>query len=81
MVANQNNFIYQFKIALSGTDPPIRRRIQVPSTFNFWDFHVALQDSMGWLDYHLHAFRFPNRPKHRAIEIGISGDSFADNPR
>jgi len=49
--------IYQFKITLKETHPPIWRRIQVPSTYTFWDLHVAIQDAMGWLDCHLHEFR------------------------
>ena len=32
-------------------------RIRVPASYSFWDLHVAIQDSMGWLDYHLHEFR------------------------
>jgi len=28
----------------------------VPGDYSFWDLHVAIQDAMGWLDYHLHAF-------------------------
>jgi hypothetical protein len=47
----------QFKITLIGTDPLVWRRIVVPQTYSFWDLHVAIQDSMGWLDYHLHEFR------------------------
>lgn len=49
--------IYQFKITLKETRPAIWRRIQVPSTYTFWDLHVAIQDAMGWLDCHLHEFR------------------------
>ncbi|QWV98642.1 plasmid pRiA4b ORF-3 family protein [Geomonas nitrogeniifigens] len=49
--------VYQFKITLQGIKPPIWRRIQVPSTYTFYDLHVAIQDAMGWLDYHLHEFR------------------------
>lgn len=49
--------IYQFKITLKDISPPIWRRIQVPSTYTFWDLHVAIQDAMGWLDCHLHEFR------------------------
>jgi len=56
-----NNLVYQFKIKLHEIEPSIWRRIQVPKQYTFWDFHVAIQDSMGGLDYHLHAFRF--RPK------------------
>ena len=46
--------IYQFKIELDGATPTIWHRIQVPETYSFWDLHVAIQDAMGWLDYHLH---------------------------
>lgn len=49
--------IYQFKITLKETHPPIWRRIEVPSTYTFWDLHVAIQDAMGWVDCHLHEFR------------------------
>ena len=43
--------VYQFKLLLLAVAPP------VPETYSFWDLHVALQDAMGWLDYHLHLFR------------------------
>ena len=49
--------VYQFKLLLLAVAPPVWRRIQVPETYSFWDLHVALQDAMGWLDYHLHLFR------------------------
>ncbi|MEW5900387.1 MAG: plasmid pRiA4b ORF-3 family protein [Acidobacteriota bacterium] len=48
--------VYQFKITLRGTRPSIWRRIQVPERYTFYDLHVAIQDAMGWLDYHLHMF-------------------------
>ncbi len=48
--------VYQFKLLLLGVAPPIWRSIQVPETYSFWGLHVALQDAMGWLDYHLHLF-------------------------
>ena len=49
--------VHQFLVVLSGTDPLVWRRIQVPEKYSFWDLHVAIQDAMGWLDYHLHEFR------------------------
>jgi len=64
--------IYQFKIELQGITPTIWRRIQVPETYSFWDLHVAIQDAMGWLDYHLHLFRV-----HREIE---RPNSFFETP-
>ncbi|PKP54495.1 MAG: hypothetical protein CVT90_00975 [Candidatus Altiarchaeales archaeon HGW-Altiarchaeales-3] len=50
------NNVYQFKITLNGTNPPVWRRIMVPETYSFWDLHVAIQDAMGWEDYHKHIF-------------------------
>ena len=55
--AGDRKLILQFRIELLGVEPPIWRRIQVPENYTFWDLHVAIQDSMGWRDYHLHAFR------------------------
>jgi hypothetical protein len=48
--------VHQFLVVLAHTDPVIWRRIQVPGDYSFWDLHVAIQDAMGWLDYHLHEF-------------------------
>ncbi|MFV2058686.1 MAG: plasmid pRiA4b ORF-3 family protein [Thiohalomonadales bacterium] len=67
--------IYQFKIALKEITPTIWRRIQVPEGYSFWDLHVAIQDAMGWLDYHLHLFQVRRKHAHRATEIGIPDDS------
>lgn len=50
-------FIFQFRVTLKETHPPVWRRIQVPSAYTFWDLHVAIQDAMGWFDCHLHEFR------------------------
>ncbi len=53
--------VYQFKITLRGTKPLIWRRIQVPESYTFYDLHVAIQDAMGWLDYHLHMFEIKDK--------------------
>ncbi|MDA2930280.1 plasmid pRiA4b ORF-3 family protein [Acidobacteria bacterium AH-259-O06] len=66
--------VYQFKISLKGLEPAIWRRIQVPVHYSFWDLHVAIQDSMGWLDYHLHVFRIVNPELGEREEIGIPDD-------
>ena len=68
--------IYQFKVELQEIEPPIWRRIQVPETYNFWGLHVVVQDSMGWLDYHLHAFRVTDKDKNAVRIIGIPDDDF-----
>jgi len=57
--------VYQFKITLKDTKPPIWRRIQVPSTNTFWALHIAIQDAMGWTDCHMHEFNV-NYPLSRS---------------
>lgn len=57
---NGSSKVYQFKIVLDGIKPLIWRQIQVPGTYSFWDLHVAVQDAMGWQDYHLHRFEIPD---------------------
>lgn len=48
--------LYRLKITLSGSHPPVWRRILIPSDASFFDLHVAIQDAMGWFDAHLHQF-------------------------
>jgi hypothetical protein len=76
----KQNIIYQFKIELAEIEPTIWRVIQVPSKYTFWDLHVAIQDSMGWLDYHLHVFRIQMPHKKTYTEIGIPDEEF-DNDK
>lgn len=66
-----SNRIYQFKIELQEITPTVWRRILVPETYSFWDLHVAIQDAMGWLDYHLHAFQIRRKHSRKATDIGI----------
>jgi hypothetical protein len=63
--------IYQLKIVLKNSKPPIWRRIQVPEDYSFWDLHVAIQDAMGWADYHLHEFTPIVSRGSRSQHIGI----------
>lgn len=69
--------VYQFKITLKDIKPPVWRRIQVPETYTFWALHVAIQDSMGWLDYHLHEFEMVNPSTNLKVRIGIPDEEFA----
>ena len=48
--------VFQLRIALTGTRPPIWRRVLVPSTITLADLHEVLQVAMGWHDCHLHMF-------------------------
>ena len=40
-----------------------------------WDLHVAIQDAMGWLDYHLHNFMFRVGTNRTDIGIPERGDT------
>ena len=67
----EENFerVYQLKTMLKDSRPPIWRRIQIPETHTLWDLHVAIQDAMGWEDYHLHEFRVTNPDGWEKISI------------
>jgi hypothetical protein len=54
----RRDYVLELRIELLGVDPPIWRRIQISSESTLWDLHVAIQDAMGWQDYHLHEFQF-----------------------
>jgi len=49
--------IYQIKITLLGTRPPIWRRLLVPAGMTLEQLHDVLQAAMGWEDCHMHDFR------------------------
>lgn len=75
------NKVYQFKVTLQEITPSIWRRIQVPGNYSFWDLHVAIQDAMGWWDYHLHVYRFADSVDGEGDLIGIPDeDRFEDDP-
>ncbi len=48
--------IYQLKITLRDSKPPIWRRIQVQSNTTLPQLHQIIQITMGWWDCHLHQF-------------------------
>ena len=56
MPAKPPSSTYQLKVTLTDIDPPIWRRIQVPSSIRLCCLHSALQVIMGWTDSHLHQF-------------------------
>jgi hypothetical protein len=70
--------VYQFKISLEEIKPTIWRQIQVPDSYSFWDLHVAIQDAMGWLDYHLHQFTVSDPTSKEKVFIGIPHDDGED---
>jgi hypothetical protein len=47
---------YQIKVTLLESEPPIWRRLRVPSEITLKRLHQVLQAAMGWTDSHLHTF-------------------------
>ena len=51
-----SNNVYQLKVTLQGSKPPIWRRVVVPEDVTLFNLHEILQRLMGWTNSHLHAF-------------------------
>jgi hypothetical protein len=67
--------IYQLKVTLLGTKPPIWRRLLVPADITFAQLDEVLQGAMGWEGGHLHEFsvgeRRIGRPNPEDILMGM----------
>ena len=50
------NDIYQLKVTLKHSKPPIWRRIEVPGSTRLDRLHLILQAAMGWWNAHLHQY-------------------------
>lgn len=48
--------VYQLKITLRDSKPPIWRRVLVPGSIRLDALHDVIQSAMGWTNSHLHAF-------------------------
>jgi hypothetical protein len=69
------NQIYQFKVTLMGSRPPIWRRLQVSAKTDLESLHVILQIAFGWTDSHLHQFLIDGQ-SYSLPEFGL--DEFGD---
>jgi len=48
---------FQFRIQIEGiTNPPVWRKVTVPSYFSFQHFHLVIQAAFQWENYHLFQF-------------------------
>ncbi len=70
-IRGEPSYAHQFLVVLSGTDPLVWRRVEVPEGYSFWDLHVAIQDAMGWQDCHLHEFVVVDDRSGTVERIGI----------
>lgn len=51
--------VHQLKITLQASQPPIWRRLEVPSDLTLDRLHEVIQDAFGWFDYHMWVFETP----------------------
>jgi hypothetical protein len=51
-----DKMVFQLKIMLKGSKPPIWRRLEVRDTMTFYELHQAIQIAFEWYDSHLHGF-------------------------
>jgi len=67
--------IYQLKITLCDSKPPIWRRVLITSDRVFADLHVVIQLAMGWENSHLHDFSIGHGSRIGDVEFD---DGFGD---
>lgn len=53
--------IYQLKITLDESKPPIWRRVLLKGSSTLYHLHRIIQVCMGWEDAHLHQFKIGNK--------------------
>jgi hypothetical protein len=74
--------VYQIKITLLGTEPPIWRRLLVPSSMTLEQLHDALQTVMGWENCHMHEFSAGRRRFGQpAFSDGFMGEPQVESER
>src|SRR5438270_5387585 len=69
--------VYQLKITLMGSKPPIWRRFQVRDMM-LAELHPVIQVVMGWEDAHLHMFDFRDRQFSTPAPDAMYGPEFED---
>lgn len=85
--------MYQLKVTLRGSKPPIWRRIVLPDDIDLEELHYILQTLMGWNNSHLHQFLVVGKPISR-VELSrllredldvdpatVRGETYYSDPR
>jgi hypothetical protein len=58
MPAADTATVYQLKVTLTGTKPPVWRRVLVDGAATLDELHEVIQAAFGWWNYHLYDFEF-----------------------
>jgi hypothetical protein len=70
--------IYQIKVTLKHSKPPIWRRIEVPGDITLAKLHRILQAVMDWGGYHLHQFIVGQRDQWNVVYYGEPSPDYMD---
>ena len=73
--------IYEIRITLNGSKPPIWRKVAVPSDITLGELHEVIQIVMGWDDDHLHQFILRDKglkPSPREIAKRLQSGAWDD---
>ena len=70
--------VFRLKIILDDILPQIWRLIEVESNITFYEFHLIIQEAMGWTNSHLHEFSAGN---FRIGDTGEEACEFGDPPK
>lgn len=68
--------IYQLKITLIRSKPPIWRRVLVSSSITLEKLHRIIQAVMEWDDSHSHGFRSPKRQPLAEVDVNMTIEEF-----
>jgi hypothetical protein len=71
--------VHCLRIDIERIDPPVWRRVVVPSTMTLARLHKVIQEVFGWWDYHLHEFEIDGR--RYGIDDGEDWDPPLDERR
>jgi Plasmid pRiA4b ORF-3-like protein len=77
-MTHRSAFVIQATVTIEEIDPPIWRRLLLPTTLNLAELHHVLQAAFGWYDAHLHEFIIGGLA-YGAPELAREG--FDDEPR
>ena len=72
--------VYQIKVTLNDSKPPIWRRVLVPDSISLHQLHTILQIVMGWTNSHLHQFIIDDEFYGEPEEDGYSEDLRNEKP-
>lgn len=75
---NVPDAVYQLKITLQGSKPPIWRRFLLKNTITLGTLHSIIQIVMGWEDCHLYEFERGKRPYTISYREPFEDEPFGD---